>query len=587
MPIKENECENYNIYAEIEKEAFKNKSHIALIYNDIEITFEELIDKVNEYALILKHYGVSKGENVGVMLEKSVELIYSILAIFKIGAVYVPINPEYPDVRRKYIIDDAAINNVITSTLNIGDINHDLPDKNFIIVAKLPEINIDKNYNIEISKKDDTAYIFYTSGSTGNPKGAILNHGGLKNRILWQKDYFQIVNDNKILFKAPIGFDISLWEFLVPLVSGATMVISKDGGYKDIDYVISLIKKNKIDILQFVPSLLRIFLDKVRDEDSLLRDNAIKVVSSGEEITLQLIQSFYEILPNSNLYNFYGPTETTICVTAKELKKNDEFVSIGQKLNDSIDVLLRNENHQEIIGDNKKGEICISGICVGKGYLNLEKETYNSFKNEGDKVVYYTGDIGMYNKGELVYIGRKDRTLKINGNRVDLGEIEIAVNRLPYVEICHVTSNKREDGVSLIYLFVKKLNINQKGIPEKIRKDLKDILPLYMIPHFIIEKDEFILTENGKVDVKQLKYDDVSNSNEMKDCLDSNDFVEKLFKVKFGRIVKSNEDFFELGGSSIEAIEIINKINHKYNSNISFLDIITSFSIDNVYKSLQ
>lgn len=578
---------NYNIYTKIENSAINNLYNIALLYEDKKITYGELLEKIEEIASYLSDNKIKKGTRVGVLLEKGFDFIYSVLTIFKMGAVYIPINPEYPAVRKKFIIENANVEKVIGNINTTEGIDFSEIECDLINIAECNEST--HKVNTAFINKNDIAYIFYTSGSTGNPKGAMLKHEGLVNRILWQTDYFNITNNHKVMFKAPIGFDISLWEFLVPLQAGATMIISKENGYKDIDYIISLIEKYNINIIQFVPSLLRIFINKIENSKEVFKQNEMQIVSSGEEISLQLIEKFYNTLPKSKLFNFYGPTETTICVTAKKLTKDDTFVSIGKPINSKVNVFLRDDNDNDIIVNGKKGEICISGICVGEGYVNLIEQTENAFKKEGSDTVYYTGDIGVYKSDELLYVGRKDRTVKVNGNRVDLGEIEIVINQLQYIDISVVKTEKRNNGISLINAFYKRAK-GQNGteeLREKLRNDLNDLLPDYMVPNYFIEKDEFVLTGNGKIDLSQLKRDDkAAGDTEIFVKSENDEIIERLFEKTFGKEIAKDADFFELGGSSIEAIEIIEKVNQKYNTNISFLDMVSSFSINKIYERI-
>lgn len=575
-------------------ERFPNQ--IGIVYGGGKFRYSEINDRVNQLVSYLNLMGVSKGDFVGVLAEKSEHLVFSILAIMKIGGVYVPITPNYPVNRIKYILEDAKLPFVIVDRVLMEQL-HDIISGAKILALPLErplqyETPCQQESDLAIDDNDLT-YLFYTSGSTGNPKGVLIHQAGFLNRILWQKEYFNMTPDERCLFKSPIGFDISLWEIFLPLISGATLVISKEDGYMDINYLTDLIIKEEVAISQFVPSLLRIFINKIKDVNIDSDIRLKRVVSSGEELTPHLVNKFYETFSNANLYNFYGPTETSICVTAKKLERHidvDSYVSLGEPIN-NVNIYLLDDAFNPIHEDGVKGEVFVSGICVGQGYLNLPELTKESFLPnhlDSNPVLYRTGDSAKFINKELVYIGRKDRTIKINGNRVDLGEIETQLNRLPYIELGFVKVCRKKSGAKIIVAFYKPLSIDwdAKTTEKAILSDLKLNLPSYMLLHLFIAKEDFQLTHNGKVDLSQLIIIE-SNMDKITHGTNGYQFIHDLFNHSLGFEVKTAEDFLELGGSSIEAIEILEKINKQYHVALSFAKFMGNFTIQEVVRAIE
>ncbi len=479
---------------------------VCLDFNDRQYTYSDINDKANQVACQLYLKGARKGDFIGLYAKKSDYYIYALLAILKLGGVYVPISREYPEKRVQFIVDDAKISFVLS----------DEPDANpFQSNVKIISLPVEESEAVGFPKyygtEDDLAYLLYTSGSSGSPKGVLIHQAGFSNRIMWQKNYFQMDEEQCCLFKAPIGFDISLWEIFLPLVSGARLIVTKDTSYKNISFITSLIIQKRVSVVQFVPSLLSIFIEKISSMPSPSLSSLRRVVSSGEELTPTCIKKFVKVLPECKLYNFYGPTETSICVTAKEfdISYGDEYVSLGDPV-DNVRIYLLDSNKGIITANDVEGEIYISGVCVGKGYLNLPEQTSEAFlQNHLDEspVLYKTGDKAKYVNGELVYLGRDDQFVKINGNRVELGEIRNQLNRLQYIEMSAVLVAKNKINADIIIAFYKtsEKSLDATEMKQRILNDLKLSLPQYMLPTTLIQKDSFELTDNGKIDLVKLK----------------------------------------------------------------------------------
>ncbi|SET04738.1 non-ribosomal peptide synthetase [[Clostridium] polysaccharolyticum] len=575
----------YSIIDAFEQNVRNIGNREAIVYCEKRITYGQLDKMVNDIAARLLRRNAKKGDFIGVYLEKSPDLIAAALAILKIGAVYVPIAHEYPKERLEYIIHDAGL-----SCILIDEKDNDYQCEKELITVNNKEYSEDvKLPRVEQCKisKDDLAYVIYTSGTTGTPKGVMIHHEGFANRIKWQMDYFDVQYEDKVLMKAPIGFDISLWEMFLPIYSGATCVIAKENGYKDISYLISLIESEKITIAQFVPSILRFIIEISKEPNCSLKNFLKKLVSSGEELNKELVQECLQVLPKTNLYNFYGPTETSICVSACLLNEIKDFtyIPLGDAIR-NMNLFLLDEDMQKITEDGVKGEIYITGIGVGKGYINKPEQTRKAFLpsiEDKNKKMYKTGDIGFYYKGNIIYVGRNDQTIKLQGNRIDLGEIEAKIYEQSFVEQTVVKCIQKDNGAKVLVAFLKLNSDDKEKYVQEIKTSLKRTLPKYMIPQFFVTDCSFELTANGKIDKTKLtmQFDDASLADDRQQ-FETKEIIRQAFSNVSHLSMSDEDDFFEMGGSSLEAIQILMIINREIQLNLPFGDVVDDFSIKGI-----
>ncbi|AEY64861.1 non-ribosomal peptide synthetase [Clostridium sp. BNL1100] len=582
---------NANLITLFDKAVEIYRNEPAIIFEGKTITYTELENNINKLAELLIHKNIKKGNYVGVCIRKSPELIYAAMAVLKLGAVYVPLAPEYPVARTDYIIKDAGIDSLIADS----DMRNKFNVKNVVCPTEdLSETNVPK-IATEIMQQDDLAYAIYTSGTTGKPKGVMIHCGGFLNRIQWQRKYFNVDSKDRVLHKAPIGFDISLWEMFLPLVSGAALVISKENGYMDVEYIINLIESTRVTISQFVPSILRILVEYTNTNGNSKLACLRKIVSSGEELTFGLLKAFTQHYPNIKLYNFYGPTEASICVTACCLNECERksYVPLGDAI-DNMEVFLLDDDNRLITDSHIKGEICIGGIGVGKGYINKPQETEYAFckhySREGE-VMYRTGDIGYYCDNDLVYVGRKDQTVKIRGNRVDLGEIEVKICEIHQIEAAVVKCFKTEQESQILAAFYKPVNKDSDSlkIQELLAGYLKNELPAYMLPQQYIKVDEFELTSNGKIDREKLKLEEktsrINENNGFYGDKDKKAIIIELFTKYLNCEISEDDDFFILGGSSLEAIRMIMEINNELNISLKYTDVMLDLTVNGIVNA--
>jgi len=350
------------IHQLFEEQAKLYPERVAVIFENQELTYQKLNEKANQLGHYLQKLGVKPEELVGIYLERSLEMVVGLLAVLKAGGAYVPLDPNYPQERLSYLLEDTGVKVIITAESLRGL----LGEYRGIVVAldtDWPAISQESQNNCDSGVTgENLAYVIYTSGSTGKPKGVMNNHKGIRNRLLWMQDTYQLTKSDGILQKTPFSFDVSVWEFFWPLLAGATLVVAKPEGHKDSTYLIQLIQKQQITTLHFVPSMLRVFLQ----EPELKECSSLKrVFCSGEALSLDLTQRFFEHF-DCELHNLYGPTEAAIDVTYWPcLPENQKaLVSIGQPIANTQIYILN--PHLQPVPIGIVGELHIGGIGLAR-----------------------------------------------------------------------------------------------------------------------------------------------------------------------------------------------------------------------------
>lgn len=409
---------------EAHAEKFPDKT--ALVFRNERWSFRELNEKANRLGYYLqRHYTIGREDVVGVKLERSVEMIISILGILKSGAAYLPIDPDYPLERIGYMIRDSACKVVI--------------DKNQIGKFQKEERDYSGNNLPLQGNSSDLAYVIYTSGSTGEPKGCMLEHKGVVNRIQWMYSHYGFTSGDIILQKTNYTFDVSVWEIFLPLCWGGQMVLCEKDDARSPERIAGLIQKHGVTCLHFVPGMLSAFISSLFDSASELDSirSLKRVITSGEALPVEMVKKWYEKL-DVVIHNLYGPTEASVDVTYFETSRQNEVIPIGRPIwNTRIYVLDKNNR---LVPVGVPGEICIGGDGLARGYLNKPGLTAEKFipdpYKEGERI-YKTGDLGRWlESGDVEFIGRKDSQVKIRGYRIELGEVESVLGKHEAVESC-------------------------------------------------------------------------------------------------------------------------------------------------------
>ena len=539
-------------------------------YNGNQLTFIEFNKKANQLARLLRNKGIGRNDLVCIITKRSLDMMIGIWGIIKAGAAYVPIDPNYPEERKEFILKDSSPKVVLLSDTDIETSIEkiDLSKKDY-------EKEDDSNLEL-INTPEDAVYCIYTSGTTGRPKGVINKHVGLINRIMWMNSKYPIKEGDVILQKTTYCFDVSVWEIVWWSFVGAKVSLLKVDGEKNPKDIIDAIKKNKITTIHFVPSMLNIFLIYIEKletlEDKL--DTLKYVFTSGEELKKNQVEIFNKKIKSVNntvkLINVYGPTEASIDVTYYECKEQNELIPIGKPISNIQMYIL---NGMNLCSIGILGEICIGGIGVAKGYLNREELNKEKFIDNpfAEGKIYRTGDLGRWlEDGNIEYVGRIDHQVKIRGQRIELGEIENLMLKYPHIKNVVVIKQtiQNRDFLSGYFVADKRINTNE------LRKSLTKSLPNYMVPTYFIPLDDMPYNSNGKLDRKKLPLPneilDISNENYVapKTKL-QNQLVNIWEKVLNTKPIGINDNFFALGGDSllamnlsVELLQISNKISY-------------------------
>ncbi len=551
----------------IEDQVDRTPDAIAVVFEDERITYEILERRANQLAHYLRSVGVGPGTLVGVAMERSIELVVSLVAVLKAGGAYVPVDPEYPADRIAYMLEDAQPAVLLTQRHLIDK----LPPCGGLVVAvdALGEVLATQSGDRPILNvaPGQLAYVIFTSGSTGRPKGAGNSHRGIVNRLCWMQDEYRLDASDRVLQKTPFSFDVSVWEFFWPLMTGATLVVARPGGHRDSAYLARLIAREGITTLHFVPSMLQIFVDEpLISECRSVR----RVICSGEALPFELEQRFFTRM-DAELHNLYGPTEAAVDVTSWKCLPGSSLrtVPIGRPIANTQIHLLDARMNPVPVGI--PGELYIGGVNVGLGYLKqpeltAERFIPDPFRPVSDARLYRTGDLARYLPGGAIdYLGRIDHQVKIRGFRIELGEIEAVLNQHSAVRESVVVAATYGSGEKRLNAFVVGAG-TEPIAPEDLREHLHASLPEYMVPATFTVMDALPLSPNGKVDRRALPAPDFataagSSRGYAAPHTPTEELLAQLWCGALGvERIGRHGDFFQLGGHSLLAAQLASRV---------------------------
>ncbi|HEY0736251.1 MAG TPA: amino acid adenylation domain-containing protein [Herpetosiphonaceae bacterium] len=583
----------------IEQQGTRTPEAIAVTFEGQSLSYAELDARANQLARQLQSLGVVPETRVAICLERSLELVVGLLGILKAGGAYVPLDPSYPPERLQFMLGDSQTPVLITQqtiaqamterfgpqngALQVLTLDHDWPT-----IAVQPT-----KAPASPAAATNLAYMIYTSGSTGTPKGAMNSHRGIVNRLLWMQDTYGLNATDRVLQKTPFSFDVSVWEFFWPLLTGATLVVAKPGGHQDPAYLVELIARERITTLHFVPSMLRIFLD----EPSLSRITSLKrVICSGEALTYDLQERFFERI-DAELHNLYGPTEAAVDVSfwACQRDSREHSVPIGRPVaNTQLYILDERLNPQPV---GAPGELFIGGVQVGRGYLNrptltAEKFIPDPFSQTPGSRLYKTGDLARFREdGAIEYLSRIDHQVKIRGNRVELGEIEAVLAEHPDVHEVVVLAREDDPGdMRLVAYLVKNPEPRTQNLEDEedgskfsvlgsteLRAFLQPRLPSYMLPSAFVVLDALPLTPNGKLDRRALPRPEQGAVQQHAYIAPRTELEKTIAEIWSAVLhveqVGLEDNFFDLGGHSLLAMQVHSKLREHLGRDISMLDL--------------
>lgn len=603
------------VYQLVESAATKYPGHTAVVCGDTSITYGELIGKAEQLAVYIREkYEVFPGDRAVIYMSRNEKMIVALLAAGKLGLTCVPADPEYPADRVNAILQDSGAAMLITDKENIPAAIDSAYILNYAEAGKTDGRNNKKEFPVTGSAQ--AAYIMYTSGSSGKPKGVMVSHDAVTDYIYTFTEYFSITDADTVIQQSSLSFDTSVEEIFPVLAAGGKLVIMPDGG-RDTDAIVNACIQHGATVLSTTP----LVISEINNHDDLEKVK-LRVLISGGDV---LKPAYINKLPGRiKLYNTYGPTETTVCATFGLVDNPADCDSIGVPITNRQVYLLNDE--MEEVGISTKGEIYIGGNGLAMGYLNRDGETARAFvQNPFDKNsrLYKTGDMAIRREdGSLRFIGRKDRQVKVRGYRVEPGEVEKLISSVPGIgNVCVMAQNDPSGQKQLIGFYTAeqsrdtdtlrqqlhrlmpaymvpaflvqiekipatpngKVNYAALPIPPELNYDidfiadlreyLKQRLPVYMIPGIYQELDHLPKTVTGKIDRKKIEAIPVQDITASSSIPPRNEIEKKLAAI-WTKVLRKDkagitDNFFELGGNSIKATQIITRIYQEWEVNVS------------------
>ena len=557
-----------------EKQVEQTPEKTAIISNGQHLTYKELNEKANMLAREMMAKGVKQQDIVGIMLNRSPEMIIGLIAILKCGATYLPIDPEYPAERISYMLDNSETKIILvnSSTERYSPNNCEAID-----VEKI-SAQSNENLNLNISEKS-LAYLIYTSGSTGKPKGVMVTTQNLNNFVNGIKKVVEFNSDKTMLSVTTICFDIFGLEMWCTLTSGMTLVVANEEEQNMPTLLNKLCLENKVNMIQTTPSRYSVIFAEKSNLQFL--DNITEILVGGEPLNNKILTKMREN-SKAKIFNLYGPTETTIWSTVKEMTQKQE-ITVGKPIANTQCYIL-NKNHK-ILPLNVPGELYIGGDGVTNGYLkreDLNNEKFIKTQFAPNKVIYSTNDLAYYKEnGEIVHLGRTDSQVKMRGYRIELGEIENIIEKNKNVNqavvIKQTIGNNRE--VLIAHYTVTKPNTD---IIEELKESLNKELPQYMVPQYFSEIEKMPYTPNGKIDRKALAKIELQEINKTivkpRNELDK-ELINILSKMLRVENISITDTLLDLGGDSLTAITLSTKILSKYNVQVNIKELLSSYTI--------
>ncbi len=545
------------LHEQFAAQAARTPEAVAVVYEGAALTYAELEGRANQLARYLQAQGVGPETVVGLLQERSLELVVSLLGVLKAGAAYLPLDAGYPEARLRYMLKDAGVRVLLTEPELLARVG--AADCEVVCVgaewARIAECSAAPV--VSSVSAANVAYVIYTSGSTGQPKGVMITHAAISNHMQWMQQAYGLQAEDAVLQKTPFSFDASVWEFYAPLLSGARLVMARPGGHQDSQYLVRVMQEEQVSILQGVPSLLRLLASEAGLSGCGLR----RVFSGGERLAVELAAQLWERLPGVELINLYGPTEATIDATYWQCEAGAD-IPIGRAVANLQTFIV--DERQELAPVGVRGELLLGGLGLARGYLNAadktaEKFIPNPFSDVAGARLYRTGDEVRYRvDGVIEYLGRRDQQVKLRGYRIELEEIEVKLRA--HAAVKDVVVLVREERLVGYVVASGEISVSE------LRQHLQGALPDYMIPAAWVFLKTLPLTPNGKLDKRALPAPDESRPDLETPFVKPRTEAEQALANIWADVLGVDhvgifDNFFELGGDSILGIQIVARAN--------------------------
>lgn len=580
-PIEDYELST-TIDAIIQNVALENPQTIAIQQDDVSATYGELDVWSSEIATQLKDLNVGPSVMVAVEIPRSIGFLAAILGVLKTGASYVPIDPEYPEDRRHYMVEDSSASVVIgtTSLENTAEVLVEVGEDTLYLTPRDQGVEIAP----PLPGKSPVAYMIYTSGSTGKPKGAMVRHDGALNHIYAEAQALSLADDFVMLQTAASSSDISVWQFFGPLVFGGRTVIVPTHTQLDAKLLFDLIRSSEATIVELVPSVVQLLCEyaKTLEPEDRELPKLRWMLITGEAAPVPVVNSWLSLYPDAPMVNAYGPTEAAddVCqaIISEPVDRRARSVSIGKPIANMSLYVLDSDLSPLPIGAS--GEICVAGIGVGAGYHGLAERTAESFvenpyaTGEHDKVLYKTGDTGRWrDDGQLDFTGRVDSQIQLRGFRIELGEVTACIVAEERVkEAATILSKGNNPQLIGYYSLVDDATMD----PNELRSHLKSMLPASSLPNMLVPLDELPHLPNGKIDLHNLPRPEMTLSAvvDQSEYSETESIIAGIWAELLGiPAVPLDADFFECGGHSLMAVRLLARVRDHFNKEVS----VTSF----------
>ncbi|NEW06408.1 amino acid adenylation domain-containing protein [Paenibacillus sp. SYP-B3998] len=558
---------------------------VAVVFEEAHLTYRELNERANQLARTLREAGVEADQLVGIMTERSLAMMVGIMAILKAGGAYVPIDPEFPEERIRYLLEDSGAKLLLVQ----GHLQESVSRVSFAgTVLNLDDEHVyraDGSNLAAVNDAGDAAYVIYTSGTTGRPKGVVVEHGSVINRLMWMQKQYAIGEGDTILQKTAITFDVSVWELFWWAFIGAKVCLLPVGGEKNPAAIVETIARGHISTMHFVPSMLHAFLEYVEQQpEQELRSKLStlrQVFTSGEALIATQVERFYRYIAPVNgarLINLYGPTEATVDVTYFDCQADQAYssVPIGKPIDNTQIYIVGSENQLQPIG--VAGELCIAGVGLARGYLNrpeLTAEKFVTIPFAASERMYRTGDLARWMPdGNIEYLGRIDHQVKIRGYRIEIGEVEAQLLKIAGIRETVVVAREDESGQkALCAYFVADSELTVGALRDALSQEL----PGYMIPSYFVQLAQMPLSANGKLDRKALPAAEGSIHT-------GGEYVAPRTELEAGLAiiwqavlglakVGVKDNFFEIGGHSLRATTLVSRVHKEMGVSVPLRDV--------------
>ena len=611
-PATANISQNLSIHQLFEQQVASTPDAIAVIFEEKQLTYQELDWQAEQLAIYLRHIGIKPNAIVGIYIERSLEVIVAILGILKAGGAYLPLDPVYSQERINLIIKDAKTSLILTHQHLKAKLQQqsakiivlDAEWQTIALYAKQYLLEENQNNLDNSSNLDNLAYVIYTSGSTGKPKGVAISHRALVNFAQAAIQEYQITQSDRILQFSTISFDASVEEIYPCLISGGTLVLrTEEMGYSP-SVLLQKCQEYSITVLDLPTAFWHLLVTELKKDSTLKSLLSIRLVIIGGEAVdfnkVAIWNQLLEISKSCQLINTYGPTEATVVATSFKIPPQIDSLStipIGKPLS-NVQTYILDKNLQPVaIGI--LGELYIGGLSLAQGYLNNPKLTEEKFISNShiNQRLYKTGDKARYlEDGNIEFLGRIDKQVKIRGFRIELTEIEAVINRQQDIKQAIVVAEKtKNDYLGLVaYLLLKDFESNKNNLKRIVRESknyLKEHLPDYMIPSNWQILIELSLTANGKLNRQGLKTINIE-SEETFIAVSSNNKCERIIANIWQEILKREnisvrDNFFDIGGHSLLLAQVQEKLEEALNINLSITDLFKYPSINSLANYLN